>query len=138
MTPEFITVITILAGSAAIWTFATKVAEIIAGRQKSAVDIATGLTGTLWQEIERLNAETRALEARCDALEADIATERERSSGEHDARIEAERLASELAEKNDRLEGECAQMKRRIAALEREVQDLRGAARGKMDDPLQG
>jgi hypothetical protein len=113
-----------------LWATATKLLDVWLGRYKIETDSEAQLRKEM---VERLARQ----DARIDALSAQLDAERTRSQNEHAERIEAERLAGDLAEKNDQLSNECAQMKRRIATLEREVADLRGAAQKRMDDPLQ-
>lgn len=135
MPPEVVTLLVAIFG--ALGVILGKIVEQWASRNKTDAEVAKSLRDGLYLEITRLQAETRDLRERCDRLEAEIGAERERSGTEREARHEAERLAAELAEKNNALEGRCAAMQQRIAALEREVADLRGAATRRLDEPMQ-
>jgi chaperonin cofactor prefoldin len=155
---DILTIILTALSTGTIATLGVKVIDAVVARRTTDAEIAAKLRDELWQRFEAvkkevdslnvdkdklearcdgLNADRDKLEARCDSLEAEIAAERKRSQDERDARLEAERLASELAERNDKLANECATMKRRITMLEQEVRDLRGAAQKRIDDPLQ-
>lgn len=135
MQPEIVTLL--VAIFSALGLIVGKIVEQWASRNKTDADVAKALRDGLYQEITRLQAETKDLRARCDILEGQVTAERERNTAEHDARVAAEALNGELARVNDELSVKCTNMQRRITALEEEVRDLRGAAKGRLDEPLQ-
>jgi len=128
MPAEVITLLIAVCSAAGV-VFGKYIEQWVA-RQKTDAEVGRALR-------DELRADICKLQARCDKLEAEIATERARSDAEHEARAEAEALNSELAKANDELSTKCANMQRRITTLEREVADLRGAAKGRLDEPLQ-